>query len=38
MKRIMTTILSVLTLGITAGISAAEKNDLPQWQDPFVLQ
>ena len=34
----MTTILSVLALGITAGISAAEKNDLPQWQDPFVLQ
>ena len=38
MKRIIAAILSVLALGMTAGIFAAEKNELPQWQDPFVLQ
>ena len=38
MKRFMTTLLCALTLGMAAVALAAEKNDLPDWQNPFVLQ
>lgn len=38
MKRFMTAVLCVCALGMAAVASAAAKNDLPDWQDPFVLQ
>ena len=38
MKRFMTTLLCALTLGMAAVALAAEKNELPDWQNPFVLQ
>ena len=34
----MTTLLCALALGMAAVALAAEKNDLPDWQNPFVLQ
>ena len=34
----MTIVLGVLLLGMTYGAYAASKSDLPDWQDPFVLQ
>ena len=34
----MTTLLCALTLGMAAVALAAEKNELPDWQNPFVLQ
>ena len=38
MKRLMTIVLGVFALGMTYGADAASKSDLPDWQDPFVLQ
>ena len=38
MKRIMTAVLCAFALGTAAVSYAAEKKNLPDWQDPFVLQ
>ena len=38
MKRFTTAVLCVCALGMAAVASAAAKNNLPDWQDPFVLQ
>lgn len=38
MKRMMTAVLCVLTLGMAAVASAAAKNELPAWQDPGVVE
>ncbi len=38
MKRIMTAVLCALALGTAAVASAAEKTDLPAWQDPGIFQ
>ena len=38
MKRLMIAVLCALALGTAAVADAAEKKNLPAWQDPFVLQ
>lgn len=38
MKRFMTAVLYVCALGMAAVASAAAKNELPDWQDPQVVQ
>ena len=38
MKKIFLAFLCVFTSGMAAVVSAAEKNDLPDWQNPYVLE
>ena len=38
MKKIFLAFLCVFTSGMAAVASAAEKNDLPDWQNPYVLE
>ena len=38
MKRFITAVLCAYALGAAAFVSATEKNDLPAWQDPFLLE